>query len=539
MKCETENTESNALTLAMSRRRIILSGLAFGLALPALGSGVLPVSAETVAGTPKRGGVVKVGLIVPTGQVDPVMMSHLGAVNTVLIGAEYLTFPKTDFSLEGRLATSWRPNAADEWIFELRKGVLFHTGQEMTSADVVATFERLTDPASNSAAMQALGGILSKGGTTAVDTHTVKFKLDRPYLDFPYLVSAFSYNTAILPRDYQIGQFTERPVGTGPYMLESFTVQSGAVFVRNPKYWDPELPYVDRLEVLYFADANAQILALQSGSIDIIPTVEPAAFRMLVGNADITLLSAPSSSMQLVHMRTDAGPFADKRVRQALALAVDREQLISALLDGRASVGNDHLIFPTSKLGSAVAKRVEQRARNTTRAKELLAEAGYPNGMQVELTTSRLFECVDHAALLQQMGREAGFDIKLNIMTPDAYFAAGDNSPWLTAPFGITNWGSRGTPAQLIQATMLSSSSWNSAHFKNAEFDELAAVLDSELDQTKLENAATRIAQIMVDQTPAGISYFKEQVRVTSKRLAGMPAGPGDFPDFRSIWVSA
>ncbi|WP_190815829.1 ABC transporter substrate-binding protein [Saccharopolyspora pogona] len=505
-------------------------------------AGCAPSGTTSTAAQPtvaRRGGALTVGMPTPSGPVDPVTMTDIGAVDTVLVAAEYLTFPKADGSLEGRLATDWKSEDARTWVFKLRQGVTFHDGSPLTADDVVATFDRITDPHGGSAGLQSLGGILSPGGTTKVDDHTIRFKLDRGYADFPYLVSAFAYNTAIMPRNYHVGDFIKGGIGTGPYVLTSYQPNGRAQFKRNEKYWNTDAAYLDTLTVQYFSDTNAQMLAIQSGKIDLVPSVEPSALRTLKGASNLIQQEAQSASFQTVQMRTDIKPFNDKRVRQALALSLDRPQLVNALMDNKATLGNDHLFAPTFTSADQIAAPVEQRKRDLAQAKQLLADAGYPGGLKVTLTTARVFECVDHATLVKDMAKEAGFDIALDIMTPEQYFASGDNSPWLTVPLGITNWGSRGSASQVLEAIAVSAAPYNSAHYSNQALDDLIARYDNETDPAARIKVGTSIAQLLHDEVPNCVSYFKNQVRVSAQHLGGVPAGPGDFPDFTKVFVTA
>lgn len=488
---------------------------------------------------PRKGGTMTVGTPTPTGPVDPVTMVDIGAVDTVIVAAEYLTFPKADGTLEGRLATEWTSKNASTWTFKLRQGVSFHNGQTMTADDVVATFDRITDPKGGSAGLQSLGGILSPGGTKKIDDHTVVFNLDRGYADFPYLVSVFAYNTAIMPKDYKVGDFVKGGFGTGAYVLTSYKPNGKAEFKRNDNYWSPDAAYLDTLTVEFFADTNAQILAAQSGAIDLIPSVEPSALRTLKGTTNLVQQSAQSASFQTLQMRTDIKPFNDKRIRQALALTLDRPQMITALMDGKGTLANDHMFAPTFPSATEIMNKVPQRTRDTAKAKQLLAEAGYPDGLKVTLTTTRIFECVDHATIVKNMAKDAGFDITLEIMTPEQYFASGENSPWISVPLGITNWGSRGSASQILEATVMSGTPFNSARFSNAQLDELIKQFDEETDTVKRMTIGTSIAELLNDEVPNVISYFKDQVRVSAKRVGGMPAGPGDFPDYSKAFVTA
>ena len=161
------------------------------------------------------------------------------------------------------------------WTFKLRQGVKFNDGSPMEAADVVASLERVVDPKSGSGALAALQGILSPGGTKAVDTYTVECTLDKPFADFPYLVCQSSYNTVILPRNYA-GDFVKNPVGTGPFMLKSYNAKQKAVMVKNPTYWGKDasgnqLPYLDQVTWIMVQDESAANLQLQSGAVDFQP----------------------------------------------------------------------------------------------------------------------------------------------------------------------------------------------------------------------------------------------------------------------------
>jgi peptide/nickel transport system substrate-binding protein len=238
----------------MTRRELVRRASVFGVAAPTIGALLAACGGEEESGsektaTPKRGGTGRFGITVPAADVDPVTAFSTGATMTVQVAGEYLCFPDPEYKLDPRLATSWNADAPDEWTFTIRQHVQWHDGSPMTVNDVVATFDRLTDPKVNSAALSAFQGILSNGNIEKVDEQTVKFHLDRGFVDFPYLVSPFNYNSIILPQNYEVGQFTQGKIGTGPYVLQQYTPKQSAKFVKNPNYWDPKLPYMDAVEI--------------------------------------------------------------------------------------------------------------------------------------------------------------------------------------------------------------------------------------------------------------------------------------------------
>lgn len=262
----------------MTRRDLIRRGSVMGLSISSIGfllsacggdSGGDGGGAPAGGGEPKRGGTLRIARVVPGSDPDPVTINDSGGVQTVQLAGEYLVHPGKGNVLEPRLATKWEPGAKpDEWTFTIRQGVKWHDGSTLTVEDVVATFNRLTDPKGESSALAAFEGVLSKGGVEAVGSDKVRFNLDRPFADFPYLVSNYTFSAIILPKNHEVGTFTKGGVGTGPFILKEYRPQERASYVKNPDYWNPELPYLDGVELVYFEDTPPIVLAMQAGEID-------------------------------------------------------------------------------------------------------------------------------------------------------------------------------------------------------------------------------------------------------------------------------
>src|SRR5579859_5439642 len=336
-----------ALEGQLSRRDLIKGMLAAGLSLTTIGGLLAESGLATPAEAaelhapplaPKRGGTLRVGYLVPAADIDPVTMYNEGAILTAQMSLEYLTYPSPSFKLLPKLAVSWHATKPNLWIFKLRQGVKWQNGKPFTADDVVYTFNYLTDPATNSAALSAFKGILSKGGTRKVDSHTVAFHLDRGYIGFPYLVSALTYNAAVLPKGYKVGSFIKGGVGTGPYILTGYTPKVQATFKKNPHYWHKGLPYLNNVVLKFYGEDAATTLGLESGEIDVFPNMTYAGNQALFRNPTVKILKHPSSSYREFHMRVDKAPFTDKRVRQAVALSLDRPALVKGILGGLGTI---------------------------------------------------------------------------------------------------------------------------------------------------------------------------------------------------------
>lgn len=532
----------------LSRRELIRRAGAAGLSLSAV-SGLLAACGGSsdagqsksgppaAGGKPQRGGTVRLALIVPGSDVDPVTMFSSGSTLTAQIAGEYLCYPRPDFTLEPKLATKWANPNPKEWVFTIRQGVTWHDGSPLTADDVVATFDRLTDPKTESSALSTYKGILDKGDTEKVDEQTVRFNLRRAFVDFPYLVSGFSTQSIILPKDYEIGSFSKGGIGTGPYVLKRYTPKQGATFARNPKYWAAELPYLDGVEVKYFADTAPAVLALQGGDVDVFPDTPFQGSQPLLESPEITVLENPSSQYRSLHMRVDQKPFDDKRVRQAIAACLDRPGLIKGLFGGRGEVGDDHAFAPVFP-SSPSAKDLPGRNQDYALAKKLLADAGHGGGLSLNLTTEQYLEVPQFAVLLKEQLKPAGITLNLKILEQTAYYGSGKSQPWLSVPFGLTDWGARGSASQVIQPAYTCGGVWNSAHWCNDEFTRLMKDFDAETDDAKRKQLAVQAATVQREETPAVIGYWIKELRTMRKTVHGLASGPAGRIDPSRMWLS-
>jgi peptide/nickel transport system substrate-binding protein len=519
----------------LSRRELLRRASVAGIALAALG--VIPEK-EARAQTPKRGGTIRLAAQIPGKDPEAVTASNAGEVFTFQPSLEYLCYPREDWTLDPRLATAWKADPDPKtWVFSIRQGVKWHDGSPLTTDDVVATFERLLNPQVGSSAGSVYHGVLSFGNVEKVSETDVRFHLDKPFVDFPYLVSGFAYQSAILPKNYEMGSFTKGGVGTGPFVLKEYVPHQSATYIANPHYWAEGMPYLDGLKVLYFAEEAATVMAMQAGDIDIYPVVPLKGGEPILKNPNFTILRHASADYRSIHMRVDKPPFTDKRVRQAVAYCIDREALVKSLFNGGAEIANDHSFAPVYVDTERANSEVLQRQQDYAKAKALLAAAGVTS-VDVTLTTGQYLEMPQYAVALREYCRPAGINLNLDVMPVDQYYGAGDNQPWLVVPMGETDWAARGTVAQAIIPEFPTGALWNSAHWSNPEFDKLFADYNAELDHQKRETLAAKLAAIQHEEVPVVIAYWIGAQRAVAKSVHGFPAAPDNFIDLRATWLS-
>jgi peptide/nickel transport system substrate-binding protein len=508
-----------ASVLGLSATTIGAMLKAFGHAPPAFGA-TRAVSA---------GGRIRVGIIPPpTKGLDPHTYADQGGLETGGIAGEFLTRATQSLTLLPELATSWTPNKdASVWTFKLRQGVKFQTGQPMTADDVVATYNRLLGP--DSGALSAFKGVLSAGGITKVDPNTVQFKLDTPTASFPYLTSSTTYQAIVLPADYVNGTFEKKPQTTGAFKLTSYTPGVGAKYDRYTGWWAGQAP-LDGVDVTYYTDDAAVSAALLGGQIDLIGQIQFATGRPLFSNSNVQIFSTRGATHRQIPMRVDLhNPLRDYRVRQAIALTLDRPAIVKTLFNGRADIGNDS---PFAPVYPSTNTTVPQRHKDLRKAKQLMAAAGYAKGFSITLTTEQTGEIPQLAQIIQRSVKAIGIKMTLKILTATAYFAGSSSggpgglgtTPWLNTPMNITDWGHRAVPNVLLGSALETGGVWNAAHYSNKRYDALVKSYEAAISIKDQRKFSKQIETILLHDTPVIFPYFYNYLAAGSKRVKGYKA---------------
>lgn len=508
----------------IGRREFIRRGSVIGASgalLAGVGAGLAPVLTPAArAATGQPGGTIRIASDVPATSIDPITVEDSGGLCMLCQTGEFLIYDDPTLKLHPMLALSWSPNKdSTVWTFKLRQGVKFTNGKPFNADCVVTSIDRLADPKNASNALSVFRGVLSKGKTKKIDEYTVAFHLDAPHGNFPYSVSSDNYNAIMLPADYT-GDYEKTFVGTGPFKLERYLPKQGATFVRNDDYWGPKaLP--DRLEFSFYSDQQPQILALQGGQIDVMQQLVVQGGQALLNNPDINVIKLHASTHRQVHMRCDIPPFNDKRIRQALALTLDREAIVKGLFRGLAQVGNDS---PFAPVFPSTNTSVPQRKKDIAKAKQLMQAAGKSGGFEVTLTSEQYQEIPSYAVLIQNAAKEIGIKINLKLETQSAYYGTGSfgKSDWLDSTLGITDYGHRGTPDLFLAAPLLSNGAWNAAHFKNPAYDKLVAQYVATADLHTQRDIAGKIETLLLDETPIIFAYFYDYLTATGKNVTGV-----------------
>jgi peptide/nickel transport system substrate-binding protein len=422
------------------------------------------------------------------------------------------------------LAVSWEADAtAQRWTFKLREGVTFHDGKPFTSADVAYTFQHIFDPELESPVAAVLEIIDSEAIETP-DDHTVVFNLESGHADFPLLLT--DYRVRMIPEG-GLDTIEENPIGTGPFKPEKVDVYGTSVFVANDDYWDGK-PGAAQFEIIGISDMEARVQALLAGQINWLFSLSPEQTVLFEGNPNFTILEVPTGDWRAFIMNVNEPPFDDVRVRQAFKLVVDRQEMIDVVFQGRGSVAYDHPVWPGDPY-----HLVLDRPQDIEKAKKLLAEAGYPDGLTVELFTADVYpEFIPMSVVYKEQAAKAGINVEIKQVPSDGFWT----KYWMVEPFTITGWAQR--PAdQILNECFRCGASWNETYFCNEEFEQLLDDARKELDLAKRTELYQKAQQILVDDGGTIVLFFKNVIEVMEAQVKGIPMIEYDNIPWHKIYV--
>ncbi len=409
---------------------------------------------------------------------------------------------------EPDLAVAWETdNTATQWTFRLREGVKFHDGRPFTAKDVLYTTRYVMNPELESPGAAVLQ-IVDLEKLQAPDDRTVVFTLKQPHADFPLLL--LHYSMYIIP-DGIGDDINTAGIGTGPFKLKQFAPEGTTSVVANDEYWEGR-PGLDGVEMVGIADSEARIAALLADQIDY-NSVTPETAELVKRNPNYVLMSLPTGGWNVLVMRTDQEPFTDPKVRLAMKLVVDREALVKTVLSGYGQVASDHPVWP----GDQYHLKID-RPQDIARARQLLSEAGFSNGLDVTLYTSSIDSAmIPLSVAYKEMAALAGINVTIQQVSADGYW----NDIWMQMPFCNSSWGERQAD-QVLNEVYRSGASWNETFWSNARFDGLLDEARRELDFEKRKALYQQAQQLLADEGGAIIPFFTDDLSAAHKRVRGV-----------------
>jgi peptide/nickel transport system substrate-binding protein len=372
------------------------------------------VAAQEASPTPKHGGVLKYALNTDPPKLDPAASGPTGAIDMVcsMVYSRLVNYTPDSSGVVPDLAERWEVSEdGTSYTFFLRQGVKWHDGTDFSAEDVKFSFERLLDPATAAPYAPNFG----KGVTVeAVDPATVRFSLPTPNAAFLALLAVPPASIVSKAFVEEGNNLADAMMGTGPFTFADRQPSVNLRLVRNESYYVPERPYLDGITFLFFPDETARVTALRTNAVDFMDFVPQAEQSALEETEGMVLYSDKETSLFQFAMRQDRPPLGEVKVRQALSCAVDREAALQAALFGRGAVVTGGPLWASSWAYSPDVKQIY--TYDPERGRQLLAEAGYPDGFKTTILSNTSFAMHQNTAVTVQAGfREIGVDAELTL----------------------------------------------------------------------------------------------------------------------------
>ncbi|MCL4466955.1 MAG: ABC transporter substrate-binding protein [Chloroflexi bacterium] len=494
---------------------------------PAAAATQAPAQAtKPAAAAIKKGGTYRLGRVQDVINFNPTQLSQ-GNEPFFYQVFDTLVRIGDDFKIEPRLAESWSFSPDNLTVtIKLRQGVKFHNGHDFTAEDVLGTIAFYADKANSANILPFASSIKNP---KAVDKNTVELHFAAPPatlfdgLDLLYIID---------PTDP--GGLKNKPNGTGPFQFDRWQPNDKSIYKRFAQFRQQGIPYLDSLEVSVWPDPQAMVIALETGSIDMASPVSPLEAKRLAADAKYQLTRDKLGLVFDVIMNTTIKPFDDKRVRQAVSWAIDRQRFCDTYNQGLVQPWS--LPWPPYSPAYDADLNQTYNKRDVAKAKQLLKDAGYENGFDVKMLATRSRPgYTELAEQLQSDLKDAGIRVTLDIQDEAAWrpkFIDG-NFQMATHTFGRNNK----VPASMFEQAVVWRPDKNSAQFKSDQFTSLTKQASSTMDQEKAKPIYKQINQLIIDECFTLTVAPQPRPSVEYKYSKGFQSNLDSYPMFESTWL--
>jgi peptide/nickel transport system substrate-binding protein len=514
--------------MTLSRRDFVTSSAA---AATAAVVGLQPrcVAAQT---PPKKGGTLRVGFYIEAATMDP----HLSGskVDRQVYHNIYEPLVTLDVKLgiKPGLAESWTQPDPKTLVFKLRRGVKFHDGTDFNAEAAQFNFDRMkTEPKSI-----RKGEVANIASVEVVDAYTIKLNLKKPDAS---LLATLTDRAGMMispkvvqERGVELGR-NAKGAGTGPFEFVEWIKDDHLLIKRNEQYWNKQGgPYLDRVRYRPIPDDTVKLQSLQSGEIDVIDYVQPRDVAAVKADKNVTVLDVPSLAAFAYQLNFGRAPFNVKAIRQAVAHAIDLEQIIKGVWLNVGYPANGP-IPPTSW---AYDKSIPPIKRDLAKAKAKLVEGGKPGGFEFTMTTNNIPLNVQEAEVIQAQLREVGITMKIKLVDASTLISDGNAKNFEMISF---QWSGRPDPDgniyQFFRTTPGTSFNWSG--ISNEKLDALLDRSREVSNQADRKKIFTDITKILQDELPMIFIVHPIEPKAFSQRVQGYEPIPDGMMRFKDVWL--
>jgi peptide/nickel transport system substrate-binding protein len=483
------------------------------------------------AQAPVRGGTLRIGWIPNARTLDPHFSGQFSERYVLYLAFNTLVGVDRSFNVVPELARSWQVAPDGKRItFELQRGVKFHDGTDFDADAVKWNLERILDPQGKSTSRTLIEPAIA--GVTVVDRHTVAVDLKKP---FPPLLSVLAERPGFIVSPAAVkrlgADFGRRPVGTGPFRVVEWAPDSHVTLERFADYWEKGKPYVDKVAVRVVPDPTVRLTMVRTGEVDIATDVDSKDIPPLAGDPALKASEMkPAARWTAVVWQVDKPPFNNKALRQAIALAIDRNELKDVLLRGMGEAARGPVI-PGVWWFDPGFKGIQH---DLEAARKKLAEAGYPNGFRYKYTVENTPQWLREAELLQGQLQKINVTMEFEPVNPaDAWAKIFERK----TNWSHTRWTTRADPHGLLFYVFHSKGYANTTGYNNPRVDELidrAATIYEPERRKPLYHEAERM---IVDDAPYVYLNYTPEFAVMSRKVQNWGWVPDLIPRFRELWL--
>ena len=536
----------------ISRREFLktatLLGTSAASAYAMVGLGVLPGHGPAHAQA-RRSGTLRLAM-----RLNDISNPHTYSANQTFFvrqTLEHLTITGADNITRPLLLERWEASPdLKTWTLHIRRNAKWQSGRPFVADDVIWNLKRALDPKTGSATVSVMSSYMLQRFETGekddkgqpkfsqrlwdanaiekVDDHTVRLNAKAPNLFVP---DHLFHHQLFMMAPEDEGVFKVGSNATGPFRIESFDQGRRCVMKARADYWGGAAR-IDILDLIDLGDnASAALAALAADQIDGVPSLDITSLGAAKALANVNVYEAKTANTGAVRVRVDQKPFDDPRVRKALRLSANCQEVLDLALDGLGTVGEHHMVARIHPDYAAVPPAQE----NVEEAKRLLAEAGYPRGIDSEiyLKSAPAWESQVVQSLVQQWQR-AGIRVKINQVPSTRYWEI-----WKQVPMGFTDWIHRPHGIMLLGLCFRSGGAWNKSGYANPEYDKLLDEAESKLDLDERRKVMAKLQRTLLEDGPIVQPVFRSVFAAYNKRVKDFRMHPTNYNYYKDVEIAS
>ena len=466
----------------------------------------------------RRGGTLTVGSLVEPPGLDPFHQGADARIRVTVLMYQGLFYEPVDGEAAPLLAESYEVSA-DKLVYtvKLRQGVKFHTGQPMTAKDVAYSYNYIRDPKNGS---PGAGDYTVITAIDAIDDSTVKITLSQPNASLPMTLG--NKYGAVIPAGYfdapdSKTKLNQTSVGTGPFKLVEFKPNSNLTLARNPDYWEKGAPYLDQVNFVSIPNSASMLVGLTNKRVDLALLNRPQDVRQVEKVPGLKTERWPSLNQKAIDLGSEYTPLNDPRVRQAIALGVDKDEVMRASIGGLGQVIGTMVAAMQDRWGLPLPEVPNQKP-DVEKAKKLLAEAAHPSGIELNLTTIIGYDWMDPAAItLREQLAKIGVKVNIQRVELGVWIK---NFQSKQMGFTFNDWATQPDPNLLFYRHFRAAP--EGADFRNWKNETASKLLDegrAEADPAKRKAIYLDFQKEMAQSVPTIMLFSADLVTVRNEKV--------------------